>query len=212
MISIGKSDKDNRILIFQKIALGLLPKSLINMKKAIAFIAVILMISLYSAEVSSEFSNNQKYTLSEYIALFKPIAIKEMNRTGVPASITMAQAILESGYGNSALAIYANNHFGIKCKPDWTGDTYSIGASCYKKYGSALESYEDHSNHIKTRKWYAELFNLKTTDYKGWAFGIKKAGYAQDPNYAYSLIKIIEMYKFSGLDSLYTPADTTISE
>lgn len=182
------------------------------MKKTVAFIAVILLIALYSADVSSMLSSNQKYTLKEYIGLFKPIAVKEMNRTGVPASITMAQAILESGYGNSALAIYANNHFGIKCKPDWTGDTYGIGESCYKKYGSALESYEDHSNHIKTRKWYATLFNLETTDYKGWAFGLKKAGYAQDPNYAYRLIQIIELYKFSSLDSLYAPVDSTLSK
>ena len=165
---------------------------------------------LISANVTSKIPSNQKYTLSEYITFFKPVAIKEMNRTGVPASVTMAQAILESGYGNSALAVYANNHFGIKNKPDWTGETYTIGTACYKKYGSALESYEDHSNHLKSRKWYADLFKLKITDYKDWAFGLKKAGYAQDPYYAYRLIQIIEMYKFSSLDSLYTPSDTII--
>lgn len=182
------------------------------MKKfTIILIAIILLASL-SQNASSELSAIHKYSLSEYIAVFKPVAIKEMNRSGVPASITMAQAIIESGYGNSALAVYANNHFGIKCKPDWNGEIYSIGSSCYKKYSSAVESYEDHSNHIKSRKWYAELFNLKITDYKQWALGLKKAGYAQDPNYAYHLIQIIELYKFNGMDSLYAPADTTTAK
>jgi flagellum-specific peptidoglycan hydrolase FlgJ len=174
------------------------------------FFCLLLVVGLLllSMDVTSEYSGNQKYTLSEYIELFEPTAIKEMNRSGVPASITLAQAILESGYGNSDLAVYANNHFGIKCKPDWKGETYSKGSYCYKKYASALESYEDHSNHIKSRKWYADLFKLSITDYKGWSHGLKNAGYAQDPNYAYNLILIIERYKFSKLDSLYTPTDT----
>jgi flagellum-specific peptidoglycan hydrolase FlgJ len=179
------------------------------MKKTVTFLTVVVALTLYSTNVSSEFSNTNKYTLSEYIKIFEPIAIKEMNRSGVPASITLAQAILESGYGNSILALYANNHFGIKCKPDWKGETYSLGASCYKKYNNAIESYEDHSNHIKSRSWYSSLFNLKITDYKAWAHGLKKAGYAQDPYYAYRLIQIIDNYKFNKLDSLYDPSDTT---
>ena len=179
------------------------------MKKAVAYIIVIIVLTLISLEVSSELSYNKKYTLNEYIEIFKSTAIKEMNRSGIPASITISQAILESAYGNSTLAIYANNHFGIKCKPDWTGQTYAIGATCYKKYSSVIESYEDHSNHIKSRKWYADLFKLKITDYKGWAYGLKKAGYAQDPNYAFSLIQIIEKYKFYSFDSLYSPSVST---
>jgi flagellum-specific peptidoglycan hydrolase FlgJ len=168
---------------------------------------------LLSQNVTSELVNTQKYTLSEYIGQFKITAIEEMNRTGVPASITMAQAILESAYGNSMLATNANNHFGLKCKPDWTGETYSIGDACYKKYNTVLDSYADHSNHIKSRKWYADLFKLKITDYKGWSYGLKKDGYAQDPNYAYNLISIIERYKFNKMDSLYTPpADTSATK
>ncbi len=182
------------------------------MKKFTIILIAIILLAFLSQNASSELSTIHKYSLNEYVAIYKPIAIKEMNRSGVPASITMSQAILESGYGNSALAIYANNHFGIKNKPDWKGETYCIGASCYKKYSSALESYEDHSNHIKSRKWYADLFNLKITDYKQWAVGLKKAGYAQDPNYAYHLIQIIEMYKFNTLDSLYTPSDSTAAK
>ena len=184
----------------------------LNMKKTVGFLTVIIGLILFSTNVTSEFAKNNKYTLTEYIKIFEPIAIMEMNRSGVPASITLAQAILESGYGNSILAVYANNHFGIKCKPDWTGETFSIGSACYKKYGNALESYDDHSNHIKSRSWYASLFNLKITDYKNWAFGLKKAGYAQDPYYAYRLIQIIDYYKFNGLDSLYNPTDTIFSK
>ena len=90
--------------------------------------------------------------------------------------------------------------------------TYYIGSTCYKKYNSALESYEDHSKHIKSRKWYASLFSLNITDYKKWAHGLKKAGYAQDPYYAYRLIQIIDKYKFHSLDSLYNPADTILSK
>ena len=149
-----------------------------------------------------------KFTLTEYIAAYKDLAVTEMNRSGVPASITMSQGILESAYGNSTLALMANNHFGIKCKPDWKGDTYSLGVTCYKKYNSIFESFQDHSNHIKSRKWYADLFKLKHTDYKNWAHGLKKAGYAQDPNYAWSLISLIEKYKLNELDKLYVSGDT----
>ena len=174
------------------------------MKRIFSLLFLITSLCLLSHSVSSGFASYQKYSLSEYIDSFEPTAIKEMNRTGVPASITMAQAILESGYGNSDLAVYANNHFGLKCKPDWKGETYTMGSYCYKKYATALESYEDHSNHIKSRSRYAGLFKLKVTDYKGWSTGLKNAGYAQDPNYAYNLILLIERYNFSKLDSLYT--------
>lgn len=150
-----------------------------------------------------------KYTLTEYIATFEDVAVEEMNRSGIPASITMAQGILESAYGNSTLALKANNHFGIKNKPDWKGETYSIGSSCYKKYNSVLESFKDHSNHIKSRKWYADLFLLSHSDYKNWAHGLKKAGYAEDPKYAWSLISLVEKYKLNELDKLYVPSDTT---
>lgn len=155
---------------------------------------------------------NKKYTLNQYIDTFKKVAVEEMNRVGIPASITLSQAILESGYGNSNLALNANNHFGIKCKPDWTGETYGSGEYCYKKYSSVRESYKDHSDHIRSRKWYADLFNLSVTDYTSWAHGLKKAGYAEDPNYAYRLIYLIELYKLAELDKLYCPADTIKAE
>ncbi len=179
------------------------------MKRIAISIPVIIVLFLLSFNLNSDCANSQTYSPNDYIGQFKIVAIEEMDRTGVPASITMAQAILESGYGNSLLAVNANNHFGLKCKPDWTGETYSIGNACYKKYTTVLESYQDHSNHIKTRKWYADLFKLKITDYKGWSYGLKKDGYAQDPNYATNLISIIEHYNFSKMDSLYVAADTT---
>ena len=182
------------------------------MKKNVIIPIIISALTLISINVSSTLTLTQTYSISEYITIYKPLAIKEMKRSGIPASIIMAQAILESRYGNSILAVYANNHFGIKNKPDWKGKTFWIGTSCYKKYDSVLESYEDHSNHIKSRKWYADLFNLKITDYKQWAFGLKKAGYAEDPVYAYKLIKIIETFDFLAMDSLYTPFDSTFAE
>ena len=114
---------------------------------------------------------------AEYIEQYKDEAIKEMNRSGVPASITLAQGILESGDGNSALAVYAKNHFGIKCHSDWTGGTFiqddDEKDECFRKYKTVLESYRDHSEFLK-RKRYAALFELKITDYKGWAKGLKK--------------------------------------
>ncbi len=130
-----------------------------------------------------------------YINEHKDDAIRDMKKTGVPASITLAQACLESQDGRSALAKEANNHFGIKCS-NWTGPSYiqddDTKDECFRKYNSTLESYIDHSNFLLTRPRYAFLFQLEKTDYKGWAHGLKKAGYATDPNYATRLIKIIE--------------------
>jgi len=134
-------------------------------------------------------------TQAEYIEEFKDDAIREMNRSGVPASITLAQGILESGNGNSPLARIANNHFGIKCHSDWKGETYiqddDKKDECFRKYNDPLESFEDHSDFLKKSR-YADLFELKITDYKGWAHGLKKAGYATNPKYPKLLIDIIE--------------------
>lgn len=183
-------------------------------KKFTPFLLLIAFIIFCSGAAKITSSTNKKYTLTQYIDSFKSVAVEEMNRSGIPASVTLSQAILESGFGNSDLAQSANNHFGIKCKPDWTGETYGTGNYCYKKYGSVRESYKDHSDHIKSRKWYADLFKLSITDYKNWAHGLKKAGYAEDPNYAYSLIYLIEHYNLSKLDKLYSPVanDTTSVE
>ena len=132
----------------------------------------------------------------DYIEEFKDEAIREMHATGIPASITLAQGMLESDYGNSPLAKYAKNHFGIKCHKDWEGPTFiqddDEANECFRKYYSAFDSYRDHSEFLMTRDRYAFLFDLKQTDYKGWAHGLKKAGYATNPKYAPLLIKIIE--------------------
>lgn len=142
-------------------------------------------------------------TRENYIALHKDDAVKDMKKTGVPASITLAQACLESQDGNSPLATNANNHFGIKCA-DWFGPTYTQDDDkkdeCFRKYNSVLESFDDHSNFLHTRERYSFLFNLDITDYKGWAKGLKKAGYATNPEYASRLIKIIEDYQLNLLD------------
>ena len=140
----------------------------------------------------------KKITPEDYIAKYKYDAIKEMNRAGVPASITLAQGMLESGYGNSELAKKANNHFGIKCHSKWNGPIYRIDDDkkdeCFRKYKSVWHSYRDHSDFLKRSKRYAFLFDLKMTDYKGWCKGLKKAGYATNPKYASLLIKMIERY------------------
>lgn len=138
----------------------------------------------------------------EFIRKYKHIAIREMERTGIPASITLAQGILESGCGKSELALNANNHFGIKCH-DWSGDTYTmdddVRDECFRKYKNPEESWIDHSEFLISRPRYAGLFSLKTTDYKAWAKGLKAAGYATNPQYAEMLIRIIEeeeLYKY----------------
>ncbi len=144
-----------------------------------------------------------KMTREEYIAKYKDDAVRDMKKTGVPASITLAQALLESSDGNSPLATEANNHFGVKCA-DWTGPTYHQDDDkkdeCFRKYKDVLESYDDHSNFLRSRSRYASLFQNDITDYKSWAYGLKKAGYATNPAYAERLIKIIEDNKLYELD------------
>ena len=181
------------------------------MKKTVTIFIAIFSLILIFGNASSTTKTPIKYTVQEYIDIYKALAVREMNRSGIPASITMAQAILESAYGNSELAVNANNHFGIKNKSDWKGAIYFKGGCYYKKYNSILESYEDHTNHLLTRQWYQSLFKLEITDYKNWGHGLKKAGYAEDPQYAYKLIKIIEKYNFTSLDSLHFSIDSTLA-
>ena len=146
----------------------------------------------------------------DYIARFKEDAIRDMKKTGVPASITLAQGMYESENGNSRLAREANNHFGIKCHKEWTGPTFikddDTKNECFRKYDSVLESYDDHSNFLRTRERYRFLFDYGITDYKKWAFGLKKAGYATNPEYAYKLIRIIEENNLNELDYAGTTA------
>ncbi len=140
-----------------------------------------------------------------YINRFKDMAVGNMKRYGIPASITLAQGCLESGNGRSTLAVKANNHFGIKCHNDWKGPTLrhddDAPKECFRKYSDASESYEDHSKYLRGKKRYASLFDLPLNDYKGWARGLKAAGYATNPNYANELIKIIEDYELYKYDS-----------
>ena len=148
----------------------------------------------------------KKNTPADYIAAYKDDAIREMQLFRVPASITLAQGMLESDNGNSALAVYANNHFGIKCHKEWTGDTYTqdddTKDECFRKYTSAYDSYVDHSEFLKTRPRYSGLFELKITDYKGWANGLKAAGYATHGTYAEDLIAVIEQNKLYEFDRI----------
>lgn len=141
----------------------------------------------------------QKEKVEAYIARYKEIAIQEMIRSGVPASITLAQGILESQSGESDLVKRSNNHFGIKCKPEWTGPrTYHDDdekGECFRVYDSPENSFKDHSDFLRTRAHYAFLFKLNPTDYEGWANGLKKAGYATAPTYPAKLIKLINDYQ-----------------
>ena len=142
----------------------------------------------------------------EYISYFKTVAINEMHLYGIPASITLAQGILESGSGKGRLARKANNHFGIKCH-SWNGDKIyhddDEAQECFRKYKDPNTSYRDHSEFLANRKRYAGLFKLKITDYKGWAKGLRKAGYATDPNYPKKLISIIERYELHKFDKKF---------
>ena len=141
--------------------------------------------------------SGHKYTTEEYISTYKDIAIRHMRKYGIPASIILAQGILESSNGNSELARYANNHFGIKCTSEWHGKTYyhddDKPNECFRSYPNAEASYRDHVEFLK-RPRYAQLFNLRRSDYKGWAHGLKNAGYATNPKYPQLLINLIERY------------------
>ena len=148
---------------------------------------------------SSTFSQKEKG--ETYIAKYKDIAIVEMQRTGVPAAITLAQGILESKYGESDLCIQSNNHFGIKCKTEWTGDKVyhddDAKHECFRSYPDAAASFKDHSDFLKYRPYYVALFKLKPTDVEGWAFGLKKAGYATEKDYPQKLLKVINDYNLN---------------
>jgi LysM repeat protein len=142
-------------------------------------------------------------TTLAYIDEFKAVAIEEMNGYGIPASITLAQGIIESGSGNSSLARFANNHFGIKCTSDWKGKGYfkddDKANDCFRVYKDARESFKDHSEFLK-RKRYSFLFELDKNDYKSWARGLKQAGYATNPKYPDILINIIDKYQLYQYD------------
>lgn len=148
--------------------------------------------------------NVSRNSVEEYIDMYKDLAIDNMREYKIPASIKMAQAILESGSGNGRLAREAHNHFGIKCKNTWTGKsvrhTDDAPDECFRMYDSTEDSFKDHSEFLAYRPYYKKLFTLDPSDYVGWAKGLKQAGYATDPKYAEKLISIIERYELYELD------------
>lgn len=162
------------------------------MKKTLKLVNTLLAAILL---LSPAMAQNEKNRVSNYINQYKDLAIVEMMRTGIPASIKLAQGILETGGGQSDLASIGNNHFGIKCKTEWTGDRMfhddDAKGECFRKYPTPDESFRDHSDFLRTRPHYAFLFKLDPTDYEGWAKGLKKAGYATNPAYPQRLMKII---------------------
>ena len=164
----------------------------------------ILATAILLCKIVSAQPDKYRMTQLEYIEKYKNDAIKDMQKMGVPASITIAQGLYESESGNSNLAREANNHFGIKCHDDWTGDTFHKDDDekneCFRKYNTVLESFDDHSAFLRNRGRYAFLFDLDITDYKAWSNGLKKAGYATNPDYARKLIKLIEDFNLSELD------------
>ena len=183
----------------------------------------LVMCSAFTSAVAQSSS-----IVREYIETYKELAIEEMQRTGVPAAITLAQGIHETGAGQSHLVRKSNNHFGIKCKSEWKGESVShdddARGECFRKYDDPADSYRDHSDFLKYRKHYAFLFDLEPTDYEGWAYGLKKAGYATNPKYPQILIKLIKDYnlqeytliamgkkhfeeKWAKTDDIVTPAE-----
>ena len=158
----------------------------------------ILILLFASFAFRNSFAQQQDPVVIEYINKYKELAIEEMQRTGIPASIKLAQGIHETSAGTSDLVRRSNNHFGLKCKTEWTGMTVKhtddAPNECFRKYESSADSYKDQSNYLKKSPRYASLFELDPTDYKAWAYGLKKAGYATNPKYTQVLIKLIEDY------------------
>ncbi|MCQ2178015.1 MAG: glucosaminidase domain-containing protein [Bacteroidales bacterium] len=148
--------------------------------------------------------SGDKSPQEQYIEKYASIAVEEMHRTGVPASITLAQGLLESGAGLSTLAKDSNNHFGIKCHSDWKGKTTTktdnAPNECFRVYDSASDSFRDHSDFLRYNDRYKFLFDYPVTDYKAWAAGLRQAGYATDPGYSIKLITLIEHYSLNSYD------------
>jgi LysM repeat protein len=165
-----------------------------------------ILLCLWAFAASAQNEVKPKLTVTQYIEKYSAMAIEEMYRSHIPASITLAQGILESGNGNSRLATQANNHFGIKCKNTWKGQTLfeddDAPQECFRKYDAAIDSYRDHSDFLMNNKRYAFLFDLDSKDYKGWAFGLKKAGYATNPQYPELLITFIERHGLHKYDEI----------
>lgn len=173
------------------------------MNKTRIVVVLLFYVSFLFCSTNLFGQRNAKY--ESYISQYKDIAIREMHRYNIPASITLAQGLLESGAGQGQLARHANNHFGIKCASGWSGATYKKDDDqrneCFRSYNSVEDSYEDHSKFLQ-RPHYRPLYKLKITDYKGWANGLKACGYATDKQYAAKLIRIIEEYELYRYDKV----------
>lgn len=165
-----------------------------------AILAALMCLSATASQAPGPGKSPQQIYIDHYATL----AVEEMYRSGIPASITLAQGLLESRYGLSELAVKGNNHFGIKCHNSWSGKKMYYDddrrGECFRKYSSPEQSYRDHSDFLRYRDRYKFLFDYKITDYKSWAHGLKKAGYATDPSYAKKLISIIEEYDLHEYD------------
>ena len=160
---------------------------------------------LFTAFQPVQASPSEDTPQKRYISKYADLAVEEMRRSGVPASITLAQGLLESRSGQSDLAVKGNNHFGIKCHSNWNGPKVHVDDDkeneCFRKYRTVEQSYRDHSDFLRYRDRYKFLFDLDPKDYEGWAYGLKKAGYATDPAYPKKLIKIIEDYELYKYDN-----------
>ncbi len=172
--------------------------------KFLILLAILFTIDATFTTLSANKRKPNKFSVIDYINTYKNIAVKEMNRTRIPASITLAQGILESKYGNSYLARNANNHFGIKCHRSWSGKAIYADddeeMECFRKYAAGGVSYRDHSNFLKNNGRYSFLFRYKSSDYRSWATGLGKAGYATNSKYGSHLIRIIERYQLHTFD------------
>lgn len=178
--------------------------------KLVGFLGCWLLLSSFRSNL------DEKIVAYNYIDRFVPLAIDEMHRVGIPASIKLAQAMLESNLGRSILATQTNNHFGIKCKSYWTGLQYfhkdddfdtkgKLIESCFRAYNDIESSFKDHSDFLKYSGKYDVLFGLEVIDYKAWAHGLKSCGYATDKSYALKLIKTIEEYQLYRYDTFSAP-------
>jgi LysM repeat protein len=179
------------------------------MNHRLFLILLVLLSGLFSCKTYKPLISTSApdQSVQDYVNMYKSLAITEMKRTGIPASITLAQGIIESDCGHSSLAREANNHFGIKCHDNWTGPTVRHNDNrrneCFRKYRKPEESFYDHSDFLKSGSRYNFLFNNNPTDYKAWARGLKKAGYATNPDYANMLIRTIEENNLWNFDRGY---------
>jgi hypothetical protein len=179
----------------------------------LAVLTFLVSCRAYKAPVQTRGS---EATTELYINSYKDLAINEMKRTGIPASITLAQGLIESDLGRSSLALEANNHFGIKCHDDWRGPSMRFTDNrrneCFRKYDKPEDSFRDHSDFLRSEPRYRSLFSLGSADYKGWAHGLKKAGYATNPDYANMLIRKIDEYNLYNYDSGSASAGNNLKE